>query len=705
MKHSLFASCVLLLFLAATSSNAQLPKQLAPWSVRLAESEMMRNHESWQLDFQSQLKWDYCHGLELGAMLDVYDCYGDKKFFDYALAYADTMVNDDGTIKKYSLEDYSLDRINSGKMLFRIYEATKNPKYKKAIDLLRSQFEGQPRNADGGFWHKKVYPYQMWLDGVYMGTPFLAEYAFRNNEPDSYQEVIKQIKLAARHTFDPATGLFRHACDVSRQERWSDPVTGQSKHCWGRALGWYAMAIVDNLDFIPIHETGRDSVLVVLNTIAKALKKYQNAEGLWYQVMDKDGDQGNYTESSCSAMFVYTLLKAVRKGYLDRSYLSTARKGYEGILNVFMREDADGSVSITRACAVAGLGGKVYRSGDYDYYINEQKRDNDPKAVGPFIKACLEWEQLPKAERKLNEPRMLTVANDGTGDYVKLSDALESCRAFMDYTVTIYIKKGIYHEKVVVPSCLQNIEIVGEDADSTIITYDDHANKMMQFPDSPMLTKIGTFRTYTMKIEGNGITLRNLTIENCAPRLGQAVALHTEGDFLSFIGCRFLGNQDTVYTGVARTRLYFEDCYIEGTVDFIFGPSTAWFERCEIHSKADSYVTAASTPVDVAYGYVFNNCNLTADEGVTNVCLGRPWRPYSNVVYMNCAFGSHIQDSGWDNWRNPDNELTARYSEYNNLRCGQPYSSTVDWARKLTSDNAKDITKERVFSSYSTWHW
>lgn len=550
---------VMLAVVGIAQVQDSFPKNQKPWSVRMAESEMVRNPESWQVDFQPSLKWDYCHGLELGAMMDVYDRYGDAKFYEYALAYADTMVNEDGTIKKYKLTDYSLDRINSGKMLFRIYEQTKNDKYKKALDLLRSQFDGQPRNADGGFWHKKVYPNQMWLDGLYMGTPFLAEYAYRNNEPQAYQEVINQIKIVARHTYDPANGLFRHACDVSKREKWADKETGQSQHCWGRALGWYMMAIVDDLDFIPQHEPGRDTVLVILNHIAETLKKYQSPEGLWYQVMDKSGEPGNYLESSCSAMFVYSLFKAVRKGYIPSSYFAVARKGYEGILNEFIKVDDNGLVSITKACAVAGLGGKNYRMGDYDYYIHEQIRDNDPKAVGPFILASLEWEGLPKEKRRFAEPRELVVAQDGTGDYTTIAEALEAVRAFMDFDVKIYIKKGIYKEKLVVPSWVQHIELIGEDVQNTIITHADHAN----------MNHMGTFRTYTVKVEGNYITFRNITIENNAPRLGQAVALHTEGDCLRFINCRFLGNQDTVYTGVEGTRLYFENCYIEGTTDFI----------------------------------------------------------------------------------------------------------------------------------------
>ena len=688
--------CLGLMFSVVGMVQAQesFPKEQKPWSVRMAESEMVRNPESWQVDFQPSLKWDYCHGLELGAMMDVYDRYGDAKFYEYALAYADTMVNEDGTIKKYKLTDYSLDRINSGKMLFRIYEQTKNDKYKKALDLLRSQFDGQPRNADGGFWHKKVYPNQMWLDGLYMGTPFLAEYAYRNNEPQAYQEVINQIKIVARHTYDPANGLFRHACDVSKREKWADKETGQSQHCWGRALGWYMMAIVDDLDFIPQHEPGRDTVLVILNHIAETLKKYQSPEGLWYQVMDKSGEPGNYLESSCSAMFVYSLFKAVRKGYIPSSYFTVARKGYEGILNEFIKVDDNGLVSITKACAVAGLGGKNYRMGDYDYYIHEQIRDNDPKAVGPFILASLEWEGLPKEKRRFAEPRELVVAQDGTGDYTTIAEALEAVRAFMDFDVKIYIKKGIYKEKLVVPSWVQHIELIGEDVQNTIITHADHAN----------MNHMGTFRTYTVKVEGNYITFRNITIENNAPRLGQAVALHTEGDCLRFINCRFLGNQDTVYTGVEGTRLYFENCYIEGTTDFIFGPSTAWFEGCTIHSKANSYITAASTPKDIEYGYIFNKCKLTATAGVDKVYLGRPWRPYAYTIFMNCELGKHIVGAGWDNWRDAKNEKTARYAEYKNSGEGATRDARVKWAKQLSDKKAEKITISDCYNMSKAWH-
>lgn len=304
-----------------------------------------------------------------------------------------------------------------------------------------------------------------------------------------------------------------------------------------------------------------------------------------------------------------------------------------------------------------------------------------------------------QAANKYDNPDTLFVARDGTAEFRNVNEAIEVCRAFMEYHKVIYVKKGTYKEKVIIPSWLSNIEICGEDRDQTIITYDDHAN--IFFP--PTGKGMGTFRTYTLKIEGSDITLKNITIENNAAKLGQAVALHTEGDRLVFVNCRFLGNQDTIYTGTGNTRLYFNGCYIEGTTDFIFGPSTAWFENCQIHSKANSYVTAASTPADVPYGYVFYHCQLTADEGIDKVYLGRPWRPYAYTLFMECELGKHILAAGWENWRNPANEKTARYSEYDNTGEGSNPKARVKWSRQLTSKEAKAITIYKVFRQETSW--
>ena len=288
----------------------------------------------------------------------------------------------------------------------------------------------------------------------------------------------------------------------------------------------------------------------------------------------------------------------------------------------------------------------------------------------------------------------LVVSRDGTGDFRTLQEAIESARAFMDYTVTIYVKNGVYKEKVIVPSWVENIDIIGEDRDKTIITYDDHAN----------INKMGTFRTYTVKVEGSDITFKNLTIENNAAQLGQAVALHTEGDRLKFINCRILGNQDTIYTGAKFTRLYFKDCYIDGTTDFIFGPSTALFEDCIIHSKRNSYVTAASTPKEAKYGYVFKHCKLTAEPGVDKVYLGRPWRPYAYTLFIECELGKHIVLAGWHNWGKQSNEETARYMEYKNTGEGANASERVAWSKQLTKKEAEAVTVDAIFRTQSDWN-
>ena len=288
----------------------------------------------------------------------------------------------------------------------------------------------------------------------------------------------------------------------------------------------------------------------------------------------------------------------------------------------------------------------------------------------------------------------IVVSRDGTGNFRTLQEAIESARACMDYTVTIYVKNGVYKEKVIVPSWVENIDIIGEDRDKTIITYDDHAN----------INKMGTFRTYTVKVEGSDITFKNLTIENNAAQLGQAVALHTEGDRLKFINCRILGNQDTIYTGAKFTRLYFKDCYIDGTTDFIFGPSTALFEDCIIHSKRNSYVTAASTPKEAKYGYVFKHCKLTAEPGVDKVYLGRPWRPYAYTLFIECELGKHIVLAGWHNWGKQSNEETARYMEYKNTGEGANASERVAWSKQLTKKEAEAVTVDAIFRTQSDWN-
>ena len=322
-----------------------------------------------------------------------------------------------------------------------------------------------------------------------------------------------------------------------------------------------------------------------------------------------------------------------------------------------------------------------------------------------FVSLCLVL--TASAAGQFDNADTIVVARDGTGQFRNVGEAIEVCRAFMDYHKVIYVKKGTYKEKLIIPSWLQNIEICGEDRDQTIITWDDHAN--IEADISPLTShlspqKIGTFRTYTLKIEGNDITLKNITIENNAAKLGQAVALHTEGDRLTFVNCRFLGNQDTVYTGVAGTRLFFKDCYIEGTTDFIFGPSTAWFEHCDIYCKANSYITAASTPQEIMYGYIFNNCTISCAPDVTKLYLGRPWRDYGYTLFMHCTLPSQIRPEGWHHWQK-EREQTARYLEFENNGEGAATDKRVGWSRQLTKKEAKEITPENVFRRADDWNF
>ena len=355
--------------------------------VRMADSEMKRNPQSWMVDFSKDLKWNYCHGLELEAIYDVYRKTGDKKYYNYALSYADTVINPDGTIKSYKLEEYNIDRLNSGKMLFPIYAETKDEKYRLAMDLLKSQMDTHPRISNGGFWHKKIYPNQVWLDGLYMAGPFLAEYGATFNVPALFDEVTLQLTTAYEDLLDEKTGLLYHGWDESRQQRWADPVTGKSPNFWSRSIGWYMMALVDALDFIPADHPKRNDIITILNNISTSVEKFRDpVSGMWYQVTDKGGKEGNYLESTGSVMFIYTWVKGAQKGYLPKEFLKKGELAYDQFLKQFYKENEDGTVSITSCCAVSGLGGeKNYRDGSFKYYISEPVRDNDPKAVSPFI--------------------------------------------------------------------------------------------------------------------------------------------------------------------------------------------------------------------------------------------------------------------------------------------------------------------------------
>lgn len=380
-----------------TSDLKTIPANLN-WSERMMLSEMKRFPEAWMLDFHKAPKWSYPNGLVLKGAEQLFKKTGKQEYNDYIKAYADEMLNEDGTIKTYDINKYNIDMLNSGNVLIYLFLATKEEKYLKGIKLLRSQLDNHPRTSEGGFWHKKIYPNQMWLDGLYMGQPFYANYTKlfdTGAEAEvAYNDIVNQFDLIEKHLKDPKTGLLYHGWDESREQEWADKNTGLSPNFWGRAMGWYGMAIVDVLDFLPENHPGRARLIGYLKSYSEALVKVQDKKtGLWYQVLDKGGEKGNYLEASASSMFVYTFAKGTRKGYLPSSYKTIAKKGYKGILKNLITVEPNGVINLNQNCAVAGLGGKPYRSGTYDYYVNEEIRSNDPKGTGPFILASLELEK------------------------------------------------------------------------------------------------------------------------------------------------------------------------------------------------------------------------------------------------------------------------------------------------------------------------
>lgn len=357
------------------------------WSEKATNSVMSR--PSKYLD-----RWCYEFGLILKALEAVWSITGNKKYYSYIKDSVDKFVDAEGRILGYDMGEMNLDHVNAGKALLLLYRETSEERYAKAAARLRRQLELQPRNRRGGFWHKRIYPHQMWLDGVYMSSPFYAEYAGIFNEPEAFDDVLNQVVLLAEHACDPGTGLMYHAWDESGGMKWADDATGCSPHFWGRAMGWYAMALVDILDYFPQKHPGRNKIADILRSLADTVISVQDgAAGVWYQVLDLGDREGNYPEASASCMFVYALLKGIRQGYIGGEAAPAAHKGYEGILRRFAEVDARGLVNINSICSVAGLGGNPYRDGSFSYYVSEPVAVNDYKGVGPFILASVEMER------------------------------------------------------------------------------------------------------------------------------------------------------------------------------------------------------------------------------------------------------------------------------------------------------------------------
>lgn len=382
MKKILYLAVIALIF-----NQVILAQSTA---IRFANSEMKRSPEAWQLDHGKRLYFGYAQGVGTLAMLKVWKATGDDKYLNYVVEWADTLINDEGEIHLYHVETYNIDYINSGKVLFDVYRETGNQKYKLAMDRLVNQMKNHPRTHEGVFWHKLIYQHQIWLDGLYMGSPFLAQYAVTFNRPDLIDDVINQFIICAKHTYDEATGLYYHAWDESRNQLWANKETGQSPNFWGRSIGWWFMALVDVLDFIPEDHPQRHELINMIQELVDTIPRYQDKKGLWYQVLDQGNREGNYLEASVSSMFMYSIAKAVNKGYIDTKYRAIAEKAYNGLMNELIVVNEDNTLTLTQCNSVGGLGGNPYRDGSFEYYISEKIRDNDSKATGPFIMGCLE---------------------------------------------------------------------------------------------------------------------------------------------------------------------------------------------------------------------------------------------------------------------------------------------------------------------------
>lgn len=374
---------------AALPSGAAPPLPLAR---DLAHSEQQRRGAG--------LKWDYTTGLFAYSLLQLGAKTQDDALTAYAADIVESRVGPDGAIAGYRREDYNLDFITPGRALILRYERTKDERLKRAIERLRAQLVHQPRTREGGFWHKQRYPSQMWLDGLYMASPFLAQYGRAFHEPSAFDEVTRQLILADKHLYDPRTGLFYHAWDEARAQKWADPATGRSPNFWGRAEGWYVMALVDCLDELPASHPDVGTINEILRRAAEGIARWQDpASGVWWQVLDQGKRPGNYLEASASCMFVYALAKGVNHGYLDREkFLPIAQRGYAGVVRNFLRHGPDGQSTLDGICEVAGLGytsssGRP-RDGSFDYYVSEPVVANDLKGVAPFILASLEMQQL-----------------------------------------------------------------------------------------------------------------------------------------------------------------------------------------------------------------------------------------------------------------------------------------------------------------------
>ncbi len=535
LKNMSISVAVMLVSLASAAQE--------PYSVRMIRSEMKRNPDATYLDGRNgERKWNYTTGLELKSFLDAAKRYELPEAVDYVRAWADTMATEKGDVYKYKKSNFNVDHICPARIYFDLHDmyGDQDKRYRRVTRMIREQIDDQPRTKSGEFWHKQIYPHQVWLDGFYMALPFYAEYTKRyapKEQKDSlFADIVHQFTAGAKNTLDPATGLFRHAWDESRTMFWCDPQTGLSEHAWGRANGWYAVALVEVLDYLPSKHPGRKELIGQLNYFLEVLPKWADKEtGMWYQVLDCPEREGNYQEATCSIMFIYAFLKGLRMGYIDDSHKDYILGLYPKFIDRFIRENEDGTISMTDCCAVGGLGGKQMRKGDFEYYLSEPVIENDCKGVGPFIWASLEWEarhnidyfperDLPVAFEGAEGCGKYTVGGRGGKEYVVTSLADDGSEGTLRHaveaegprTVTFAVSGDIH---LTAPLNIRNpyLSILGETAPGKGITLRDH--NVFITADQVIIrylrVRLGT--KYGVEADAMGARhCRNIIIDHCS---------------------------------------------------------------------------------------------------------------------------------------------------------------------------------------------
>ena len=524
---------IILALLVTVSAFAQ-----EPYSVRMIKSEMQRNPDATYLDGRNGVrKWNYTTGLELKSFMDAADRYDLPEVVAYVKEWADTMATEKGKVFGYKKSNYNVDHICPARIYFDLHDmyGDQDKRYRRVTRMIREQIDSQPRTQSGEFWHKQIYPNQVWLDGFYMALPFYAEYTRRyapKEQKDSlFADIVHQFVAGAENTYDPATGLFRHAWDESKSMFWCDPQTGLSAHAWGRATGWYAIALVEVLDYLPEDHPGYKTLIGQLNYFLEVLPKWADPKtGMWYQVLDCPERKGNYQEATCSIMFTYAFLKGLRKGYIDDSHADYIKGLYQKFIDRFIKENPDGTISMTDCCAVGGLGGKQMRKGDFDYYLSEPIIDNDCKGVGPFIWASLEWEAMNNIDWA-PEDEDLTVAFKGAEGCGKYS---LGGRGGKEYVVTSLADDGSEG------TLRHAVEAEGPRIVTFAVSGDIHLTAPLNI-ENPYLTILGqtapgegiTLRDHNVYITADHVIMRYLRM-----RLGSEAKV--EADAVGARHCRYL---------------------------------------------------------------------------------------------------------------------------------------------------------------------